>query len=163
MDNLANDLSALTLEKAATARFRTYRDELVRQLGRGPLDSTTIQRIGRENFGPKWGGVGRQGRRMRADKFYVENTAWSPRSPGVHWVAVYTDHSGRPYVYDSFAREGARLLHKTARVNRWGPGYVKNSDRSDAEQRGTSAICGHLSLAWLMTARDLGIQAAMSI
>ena len=62
--------------------------------------------------------------------------------------------SGTPHVYDSFARPGAAMLWKTARVNRWGPGYVKNSDM---------AICGHLALAWLLTARDLGIQAAMTI
>ena len=156
MDNLASDLSALKLEEKATARFRSYRDELVRQLGRGPLDSTTIQRIGPENFGAQWGGVGRQGRRMRAGMFYS-------RSPGVHWMAVAMSAGGTPHVYDSFARPGAAMLWKTARVNRWGPGYVKNSDMSDAEQRGASAICGHLALAWLLTARDLGIQAAMTI
>ena len=80
----------------------------------------------------------------------------------MHWLGVYTDHSGRPHTYDSFARPGAAMRWKTARVNRWWPGYVKNSDMSDAEQRGGS-LCGQLSLAWLLTARDLGIQAAMTI
>ena len=61
MDNLANDLSALKLEEKATARFRAYRDELVRQLGRGPLDSDEIGKIGMREFGAQWGGVGRQG------------------------------------------------------------------------------------------------------
>ena len=163
MDNLASDLSALKLEETATARFRSYRDELVRQLGRGPLDSTTIQRIGRENFGAQWGGVGRQGRRMRPGRYYIDNTAWSARSPGVHWMAVAMSASGTPHIYDSYARPGARMLWKTARVNRWGSGAILNSDMTDAEQRGTTAICGHLSLAWLMTARDLGIQAAMTV
>ena len=163
MDNLANDLSALTLEKAATSRFRSYRDELVRQLGRGPLDSDEIEKIGMREFGAQWGGVGRQGRRMRPGRYYIVNTAWSARSPGVHWMGVYTDHSGTPHVYDSFARGGARMLWKTARRNGWRSDAIRNSDLADAEQRGTSAICGHLSLAWLMTARHLGVTAAMKI
>ena len=61
MDDLASDLSVLKLEKTATLRFRAYRDELVRQLGRGPLDSDEIGKIGLREFGAQWGGVGRQG------------------------------------------------------------------------------------------------------
>ena len=36
MDELTKKLDAIGLEEKATTRFRAYRDELVRQLGRGP-------------------------------------------------------------------------------------------------------------------------------
>ena len=49
-------MSEIALEEKATARFRSYRDELVRQLGRGPLTSDTIGVIGPREFGALWGG-----------------------------------------------------------------------------------------------------------
>ena len=162
MDDLTSKMGEIGIEEEATARFRAYRDQLVRRLGRGPLTSGVIDDIGAREFGTMWGGVGRQGHRLRPGRYYVVNTAWSPRSPGEHWMGLYTDLSGRPHVYASFARSGSSMLWKTARANHWGPGYVKNSDRTDAEQR-SGSLCGHLSLAWLLTLRDMGPQAAMTI
>ena len=163
MDDLTSKMDEIGLEEEATARFRSYCDQLIKRLGRGPLTSDIIDDIGVHEFGTLWGGVERQGHRLRPGRYYVVNTAWSPRSPGEHWMGLYTDLSGRPHVYDSFARSGSSMLWKTARVNRWGSGDIRNSDMRDAEQRGKSAICGQLSLAWLLTLRDLGPQAAMTI
>jgi hypothetical protein len=160
MDTITRGLGGMSLEERATARFCAYRDELVRRLGRGPLDSDEIDRVGRREFGPRWGGVGRQGHRLRPGLFFVVNTAWSMRSPGSHWMAVYSDLGGRHHVYDSFARSGRAMLWKTMRANRWSE--VLDSDRSDAEQRAGS-LCGHMALAWLLTLRDLGVDAAMTI
>ena len=162
MDELTNKLGDIGLEEDATMLFRAYRDQLIKRLGRGPLTSDIIDNIGAREFGALWGGVERQGHRLLPARYYILNTAWSPRSPGEHWMGVYTDLSGRPHIYDSFARSGSSMLWKTARANHWVPGYVKNSDRTDAEQR-SGSLCGHLSLAWLLTLRDMGPHAALTI
>ena len=69
--------------------FRSYKAALIRRLGRGPLDDTTIDSIGKAEFGRRWGGVSSQnGWKPRRDRYYFVNTARVPNSPGYHWVGV---------------------------------------------------------------------------
>jgi hypothetical protein len=152
-------------ELNAEARFRTYRDALIRIYGRGPLDSDQIGEFGQEAFGGGWRGVAGQDRVKASLKpgYYIVNTSKTANGPGVHWMAVYVTSAGCTYTYDSFARSGSRMLSELNGRRKKGSGAFADSDRKDAEQRGASAVCGHLSLAWLLVVRDLGVRSAVLI
>jgi len=152
-------------ELDAEARFRTYKDALIRIYGRGPLDSDMIEQFGIEAFGASWRGVSGQERVRTPMKagYRILNTSRTANSPGVHWLGVYTTSAGRTYTYDSFARSGAKMLSELNGRRKKESGAFVDSDRKDAEQRGASAVCGHLSLAWLLVVRDLGVRSAILI
>jgi hypothetical protein len=148
-------------EKEVMRAFRRHRDRLIRALGRGPLVDHDIDVVGRAEFGRRWGGVSLQSEwRPKRGCYYIVNTAWTPASNGEHWVAVYVSPAGVVYAYDSFGRNVRRLLHHVGKTARqWGAEPLESTD-NDAEQRGASSVCGHLSLAWLMVVRDLGVRKA---
>lgn len=151
-------------EQIAEAVFHAYGRSLLRELGRGPLDDKTINQVGRRSFGPLWRGAHAQHETdLSRPGYYVMNTARTARSPGVHWLGVYVDGVGDISIYDSFARSGARMLHAATKKYRRAGRRVLDSDRGDAEQFGDSAVCGQLSLSWLMTVRDLGAAAARKV
>ena len=153
-------------EQDAEARFRTYKDALIRIYGRGPLDSDQIGEFGIEAFGGSWRGVSGQERvktPLKKAGYRIVNTSRTASSPGVHWVGLYVTSAGQAYTYDSFARSGVRMLSELNGRRKKGSGGFTDSDRKDAEQRGASAVCGHLSLAWLLVVRDLGIRSAILI
>jgi hypothetical protein len=153
-----------TKEQDAEARFKTYKDALIRIYGRGPLDSDQIGEFGIEAFGASWRGVSGQDAVKTPMKagYYIVNTSKTAKSPGVHWMGLYVTSAGA-YTYDSFARSGAKMLSELGGRRKKGSGAFVDSDRKDAEQRGASAVCGHLSLAWLLVVRDLGIRSAILI
>ena len=144
--------------------FRVYKRRLIARLGRDALYASDIDAIGRVEFGKRWGGASAQASwKPRRDRFYVVNTAVSATSPGIHWCAVYVSPRGSTYAYDSFGRSVRRLLHRVGKTAAaWGAGELRGSE-PDPEQRGPSAVCGHLSLAWLLVVRDRGVRAALSI
>jgi hypothetical protein len=152
-------------EQDAEARFKTYKDALIRIYGRGPLDSDQIGEFGIEAFGGSWRGVSGQETVKTPMKagYYIVNTSKTAKSPGHHWCGLYVTSAGKGYTYDSFARSGAKMLSELGGRRKKGSGAFVDSDRKDAEQRGASAVCGHLSLAWLLVVRDLGIRSAILI
>ena len=145
--------------------FRAYKRQLIARLGRDALYASDIDSIGRVEFGKRWGGASAQASwKPRRNMMYIVNTAVSDRSPGSHWMAVYASPRGTVYAYDSFGRSPRRLLHRVGRTAAaWGAGELRSESVPDAEQRGSSAVCGHLSLAWLLVVRDLGVRAALTI
>ena len=151
-------------EKAAEGLFWKYVNSLRRIFGDGPLSSEDIDMYGREAFGKAWGGVSDQNIKLKPGKLYVVNTSHSPKSPGVHWVAVAVSKSGVVHLYDSFARNGSALMPKLrANIRKTGAGLdFVEADRSDAEQV-DGALCGNLSLSFLSVVRDLGLKAALLI
>ena len=148
-----------TSEQDAEALFRGYRDHLIDRLGRGPMAADMIDLIGRTEFKGQWRGVGGQDdfKVPLRPGYHIINSSYTPNSPGYHWVAVYVTEAAHVYTFDSFGRSGASIL---ANLKRRGKAAFRDSDRSDAEQRGASAVCGQLSLAWLLTVRDIGIKKA---
>jgi len=141
-------------------RFRAYKSALISRLGRGPLDNIQIEKIGQAEFGSRWAGVFASDRtlpllRMR-DRFAVVNTATS-RGRGSHWLGVYMSPSGTGWLYDSFGREASHLIWRMNRAA-FAANVRLHDANSIAEQRGTSAVCGHLSLSFLLCVRDLGIR-----
>ena len=68
------------------------------------------------------------------------------------------------YVFDSFARatikQLMKILSKKAKHKQI---KIVDSDRSDAEQRDESALCGQLCLAWLCVVKQLGVRSDLRI
>ena len=137
-----------------------YKTAIIRELGKGPLDEGQIDEIGLREFGRKWGGVHPSDRlpALKKDRFYVVNNA-GHRSPGTHWLGLYSSPGGRVYIYDSFARFITRLIPKTVRKIRH-ENIVEEANQN-ADQRGASSVCGQLSLSWLLLVRDMGIRKAL--
>ena len=142
-------------------RFRAYKRLLIGLVGRGPMDDVTIDKIGREAFGEKWAGVfaaDTVGPLFRlSERYAVVNTATS-KGRGSHWMGLYLSGSGRAYLYDSFGREPQRVSWRVTHAALAAHVALASTDPT-AEQRGFSAVCGQLSLSWLLTVRDFGIRA----
>jgi hypothetical protein len=139
-------------EQQAEALFRKTKAVIIRRQGRGPMSDTAIDEEGRSLFGARWGGVGDQTMKLAPAHYYVINTSYSPKSKGVHWVAVVVGRTGVVHLYDSYARNGAHLLSTLAtRIRKKGGSgrAFTESDTSDREQMDGSAVCGQLSLASL--------------
>lgn len=138
-----------------------YKAGLIRELGRESLYEDTIDRVGRREFGRRWGGVHASDgvpRSLKPNRFLVVNSGFRG-GPGSHWVALYTSPSGRAYVYDSFARGATKIVPATVRGLR--QERVVEDANGVADQRGDSQVCGVLSLGWLMLVRDRGIRRAL--
>ena len=151
-------------DTVAKGTFRTYKRLLIKLVGRGPMDDAKINEIGKLEFGARWAGVfaadtAKKLLRMR-DRFAIANTAAS-RGRGSHWVGVYMTPKGEGYVYDSFGRDIDRVMWQLSRAALAADNALHETDTA-AEQRGTSAVCGQLSLSWLLTVRDLGIRVTAS-
>ena len=69
---------------------------------------------------------------------------------------------GEGYVYDSFGRDIDRVIWQLSRAAVTANNALHETD-SVAEQRGFSAVCGQLSLSWLLTVRDVGIRATAAV
>jgi hypothetical protein len=153
-------------ELEAEGLFRGYKELLIERFGRGPMADDVLNTFGQWAFGDTWGGAMGQDSvptPLPRDKYYVVSTSKTPNSPGVHWMGMRVTQSGTGYVYDSFARSSAKLLPELRSRRKKGAAALKDADRKDAEQRGASAVCGQLSLAWLLVARDLGVKRAALI
>ena len=151
----------MSSEAVVKNHFRAYKRLLVGIVGRGPMDDAKISEIGKLEFGERWAGVfpsdkAKKLLRMR-DRFAIANTATS-KGRGSHWVGVYMTPKGEGYVYDSFGRDIDRVMWQLCRAALAADNALHETDTA-AEQRGFSALCGQLSLSWLLTVRDLGIKA----
>jgi hypothetical protein len=147
--------------EAVKTRFRAYKQLLINHLGRAPLDETKIGEIGKAEFGERWGGVFASDEVERLlrkrNRFAILNTATS-HGRGSHWLGVYMSKSGACWLYDSFGREASHVCWRLNRAALEHHITLHNTNR-EHEQRGTSAVCGHLSLSFLLCVRDLGIRA----
>jgi len=146
------------------ATFNAYKKALISSLGRKALDNTTINKIGRKQLAGAWGGCWAQDEvKLKPHHYYIVNTDTSS-GPGTHWIAVYTS-ANTAYVYDSYGRNPANLVHWFIRnLDKHGWKLGATNLNHHAEQIGyTSEVCGHDSLAWLLTVRDLGIRSGRRI
>jgi hypothetical protein len=149
-------------EKQVTEQFRKFKISLIRQLGKKALFDSQIDQVGKQLFGSKWLGVHPQDKFVLKPGYQIINTVTSEDKVGEHWVSLYC--SGKTInVYDSFARPTSELLKVLTKKAKQMKVRVVDSDRSDAEQRGSSEVCGVLSLAWLLCVKHYGIRAALKI
>ena len=144
--------------------FHSHRDRLIRELGRQALDSDQINEVGRREFRKRWGGVYDQSTwQPQPNRFYVVNTARTVNSPGYHWVGIYVSPSGIATAYDSFGRNVHKLLFVANHTAKKLLHHTLQGTDPKPEQRGRSQVCGDLSLAFLLTVRDLGVRAVAGV
>lgn len=144
-------------------KFTEYKNDIIKQFGRGPMDEEQIKKYGIANI-PHFGGVFTHDKLHPEDhKYYILNTG-NYQSPGYHWIGAYvTPHHF--YVFDSFHRN----IHKIVKdinhikgdrdivVSKWTTPVQDDTKKSEEN------ICGQLSLAWLQSAKHFGIRNAMLI
>lgn len=140
--------------------FRKYKQHIVAVLGVRALYDDQINQFGFDTFGAKFGGAVSADHDLRPGKYYIVNTG-GKSSRGVHWTAVYI-HNKIAYVYDSYGRPTHSVLPRLKDNIVGEIKYIIDSDHH-AEQRGSSSLCGQLSLAWLMTLHYHGIEMALRI
>jgi hypothetical protein len=149
-------------ERSAEELFRELARAVYHGLGRDTTRGDQLDDAGSRLFGRKWAGVWHMGNfdpsRLR-DRYAVVNTSRTDSSPGYHWVASYTSPRGATTIWDSFGRNVRTLawplFHRALREGL----IVRGGDR-DAQQRGASRVCGQMSLAWLLTVREIGVRRA---
>ena len=83
--------------------------------------------------------------------------------PGSHWCALKITKT-RIYVYDSFGRKSSDLLPVLTRNAKARGMRIIDAeyDREQSNAKG-SVVCGHLSLAWLLTVKKHGITMALKV
>ena len=145
--------------------FRFHKQEIISMLGRTETSNDQINKLGKSIFKNRWGGalseaVVRLDKRI-ANKYFILNTG-NQKSGGIHWVGMFIGNGKALYVYDSFGRRSSLIL-RTLVKQAHEKGYKIVESNHDHEQRGYSAVCGQISLAWLITAKDLGIKNALQI
>ena len=149
----------MSVEKEVTNKFRTIKRKLIKVLGRKSTTDQQLSHIGQKLFGKKYIGTFSQDYKPKVSpktQFFIINTD-RKGGPGLHWVAVVKNNNTY-YIYDSFARHA----HKLVPVFTKGKLFIE-SDKTDAEQRGASEICGVLCLAWLQIVDEFGIRKALLI
>ena len=154
----------MTTDPQAKSRFLRHKRRYIRVFGRGPLSDHDLETAGRIEFGKRWAGVYDQATyRPKKGTYAVLNTSYAPQSPGVHWLASYTTPAGITYLYDSYGRKTSRVVPRTWKNILQGGGRLGAMPDFDAEQKGDSAVCGHMCLAWLATVKELGIRRASTV
>ena len=153
-------------EKEVMAVFRKYKKQMISLLGRTVTRDPQLDYIGKQLFGNKFIGVFGQNNanwaRLKAipNSMMIINTDVA-KKPGKHWVAIYRANK-TIYVWDSFGRETKKLLPIFQKQVVGNKMKLRQAD-PDKEQRGKSQVCGQMSLAWLLTVKELGIRNAMKV
>jgi len=150
------------MEKQSEKLFKKYKVKYIAKFGRIALDNVQIDTFAKSVFGAKYKGSYAQDEKFELKSgYYIINTDLKKGS-GEHWVSMQISPK-TAFIYDSFGRDPNKLVPHLVRRLTKAKRKIVSSDRKDKEQRGLSVICGHLSLAWLTVAKDLGIRAAIKI
>ena len=147
-------------EQKIHKEFLSYKRKLISKFGNKALYNDEIESIGSQLFGPKWQGCHSHTNMTFKPGFQIVNTG-NEKSSGIHWVAVYISPS-TIYIYDSFGRDVDLILKSIRAKAKKKKIKIVESDR-DAEQRGRSEVCGHLSISWLCVVKNRGISKALLI
>jgi hypothetical protein len=149
-------------EKQVEVLFKKIKRKIIGKVGRGATSDTQLRVIGNELLGRRFIGVYPQDKiPLGRTGLIIANTDTS-NGPGVHWVAI-TLTPKTIYVYDSFARSTKQLMKILSKNAKHKQIKIVDSDRSDAEQRDESSLCGQLCLSWLCVVKQVGIRAALKV
>jgi hypothetical protein len=153
-------LQYMMKEREANRLFAAYKKKMVDLLGTKAQYGDVLDKVGRALFGTRFKGVYAQHQPTYGKAgYYIINTDTSPK--GEHWVAVCLTQK-TCYVFDTFGRQTKNILkHLYKKVRAQGKSVV-DADY-DKDQSETSAVCGQLCLAWLLVAKQHGVQAALLI
>jgi hypothetical protein len=153
-------------EKAVMAVFRKHKRKMIKVFGRAVTRDNQLDYVGKQLFGSKFIGVFGQDNanwaRLKAtpNSMMIINTDPANKR-GKHWVAIYRA-SKTIYVWDSFGRETKKLLPIFQKQAVGHKLKLKMAD-PDKNQYTQSSVCGQLSLAWLLTVKELGILNALKV
>lgn len=150
------------MEKQAEKLFLRYKTKYISKLGRHALNNSEIDTLAQSIYGTRYKGSFAQDEKFELKSgFYIINTDIA-KGPGIHWVSLVLSPK-TAHIYDSFGRDPKTLVpHLTKRLTK-AKRKIVSSDRKDREQKDPEIICGHLSLAWLTVAKELGVKAAKKI
>ena len=151
------------MEDLINKEFLKQKNRYIRKFGRKALTNFQIDDECFSLFGPKkFKGVHMQDslKGSYAPGYYILNTDLEGNE-GIHWIAmVVTPKSA--YIFDSFGRDMDSLL----------PILKKNLQKQklkiietekQAEQKGDSEICGHLTISWLLCCKKFGVRATAKV
>ena len=140
--------------------FLGYKNQLIKKLGREPLYGDVIEKVGKKLIGARFKGVYAQDK-FPANKvgYYIVNTDTSNKS-GTHWVAIINTKTN-VYIHDSFGRKSKTILRYVVRNSK---ALQKKTIEVDPDlEQGNSNVCGCIVLAFLLTAKQVGMQQALKI
>ena len=139
-------------------QFLRYKKNIILQYGRQALYNDQIDHICNPLFGSRYRGAHDYRQAIFKEGYQILNTSVSGR----HWVAIYISRD-KIYIYDSFARNLTRILHKFIKIIPSKYKIIECNQRNDPEQIGYSEVCGHISIAFLQCVKKYGIKKAMTI
>ena len=149
-------------EQQAEAAFKQCSKKIISVMGKKETTGQQLQDMAKQLFGHRFIGIFAQNEiPLGRSGMLIANTDISSE-PGTHWVALLLTPK-TVYIYDSFGRSATKLmkiLTKNAIAKKI---KIVNSDLSDKEQKEASAICGQLSISWLVVVKLLGIRTALKI
>jgi hypothetical protein len=141
--------------------FHGYKKQLIAKLGTKVTDNVELEKIGYAVLGAKFKGVYSQDDLpVRKAGYYIMNTDIASK-PGVHWVACVVSPK-KIYVFDSFGRKSKKLLPILCRNAKAVNKVVIDTD-PDIDQSITAMTCGPISLAFLLTVKQIGITQALKV
>ena len=140
--------------------FLQYKHQLIKQLGRDPQFSDVLEKVGKKLLGMKFKGVFPQDRFPASKEgYYIVNTDTANQS-GTHWVAIVNTKKN-VYIHDSFGRKSKKILKYVVKNAK---ALQKNIIEADPDlEQGNSNVCGCIALAFLLTAKQVGIKQALKI
>jgi len=143
--------------------FNEYKNEIIKEFGRGALDNVQIENYCYKHI-PKFGGVFTHDKLKPEDyKCYIINTG-NNASLGYHWIGAYVTPQ-HFYVFDSFHRNIHKVIKDFNKLED-GRDHVLSKwtepVQNDADPKQEN-ICGQLSMAWLQCLKNYGIRNSMLI
>lgn len=145
--------------------FKKIYNEVVKLIGHSKTtDSIELNKLCKKLFGKQFKGVYAVNAvpKIQKNSYYIINTDLRGRG-GIHWCALITGNGKTVYIYDSFGRPTKKVLNLLSKklIKK---GYKIKDSNYQQEQFGTkSAMCGQLSVAWLVFAKKYGITKALKI
>lgn len=142
--------------------FREIKKIMFAALGKDALDERVIDLFCKKIFGRNWQPTSISSEyKYVPNKYTIINSCWKPTSGGKHWIAIRTDNDSNLFIYDSFGRDLRQIVsHLMKNI----PKNVNILETEpDAEQRGTTQVCGQLCISWLILSKILGEEAALDI
>jgi len=141
--------------------FKIFAKNLVSKMGSAVTDNHQLDKVAYTLLGKRFKGTYAQDKLpVNKSGYYIMNVDTSKKS-GTHWVAVLSTPK-TIYVFDSFGRKSKNLLKvlydNAKSVNK----KVVDADY-DIDQHPSTNICGPLSIAFLLTAKQVGIKNALKV
>jgi len=148
-------------EKEVMKIFNEYKNQIINQIGNKITTNDQLNVLAHKLIGVRFKGVFSVDTiPLHKNGMYIINNQ-SAGMPGEHWVAVLVTVK-KVYIFDSFGRKSKALLPILIKSAKLINKKVVDTDY-DVDQTISSAVCGQLSISWLLVAKQLGISNALKV